>query len=73
MLNLTKPQRLRRGDLVATVSLSWGGAGDPSILWRYEQEKSDYKTYSGLKLLKCLIHLPNQTMFTNIRRRGRKI
>ncbi|EUJ27443.1 microcin immunity protein [Listeria floridensis FSL S10-1187] len=37
MLNLTKPSALKRGDKVATVSLSWGGAGDTEFLWRYEQ------------------------------------
>ena len=34
-----KPQRLKPGDMVATVSLSWGGAGDDQILWRYHQGK----------------------------------
>ena len=28
MLTLNKPERLKRGDRIATVSLSWGGAGD---------------------------------------------
>lgn len=39
MLNLIKPSKLNRGDKVATVSLSWGGAGDNDIIWRYEQGK----------------------------------
>ena len=39
MLNLIKPLGLKRGDKVATVSLSWGGAGDENILWRYKQDK----------------------------------
>ena len=34
---LIKPKRLQAGDVVATVSPSWGGAGDPEIRWRYEQ------------------------------------
>ena len=34
---LIKPKRLQAGDIVATVSPSWGGAGDPEIRWRYEQ------------------------------------
>ncbi len=36
---LIKPKRLNRGDRVAAVSLSWGGAGDRDILWRYEVGK----------------------------------
>lgn len=34
---LIKPQKLQPGDRVATVSLSWGGAGEPHLRWRYEQ------------------------------------
>ncbi|GAB6422924.1 hypothetical protein bcgnr5369_68450 [Bacillus cereus] len=36
---LIKPKRLQAGDIVATVSPSWGGAGDPEIRWRYDQGK----------------------------------
>lgn len=36
---LIKPMRLKCGDKVATVSLSWGGAGDEEMIWRYEQGK----------------------------------
>ena len=35
MLNLKKPNKLSKGDKVATISLSWGGAGDDDLLWRY--------------------------------------
>lgn len=35
MDTLIKPRKLSRGDKVATISLSWGGAGDSDILWRY--------------------------------------
>lgn len=38
-MELIKPCHLKRGDKVATVSLSWGGAGDKEILWRYYQGK----------------------------------
>jgi len=34
---LVKPNRLQPGDAVATVSPSWGGAGEPELKWRYEQ------------------------------------
>lgn len=39
MRALLKAPKLMPGDQVATVSLSWGGAGDEEILWRYEQGK----------------------------------
>jgi len=35
MKQLIKPQKLNPGDKVAAVSLSWGGAGDDEIRWRY--------------------------------------
>ena len=35
-MKIQKPVRLNEGDRVAAVSLSWGGAGDPDILWRYQ-------------------------------------
>ena len=35
MKQLIKPQKLNPGDKIATVSLSWGGAGDDEIKWRY--------------------------------------
>ncbi|MEC5424718.1 LD-carboxypeptidase [Virgibacillus sp. C22-A2] len=34
---LIKPKKLQAGDRVATVSPSWGGAGEPDLRWRYEQ------------------------------------
>lgn len=34
---LIKPKMLQAGDKVATISLSWGGAGEPDLKWRYEQ------------------------------------
>ncbi|MFF2754952.1 S66 peptidase family protein [Psychrobacillus sp. NPDC058041] len=34
---LKKPKMLQAGDKVATISLSWGGAGEPDLKWRYEQ------------------------------------
>lgn len=35
MLNLEKPNKLSKGDKVATVSLSWGGAGDSEFIWSF--------------------------------------
>lgn len=51
MLNLTKPSRLKRGDKIATVSLSWGGAGDKEILWRYYQGKKRLEEEFGLEAI----------------------
>ncbi len=36
-MELIIPKRLKENDVVATISLSWGGAGDEDILWRYHQ------------------------------------
>ena len=47
---LTKPPRLQVGDTVATVSLSWGGAGDDAIRWRYEQGKERLESIFGLRV-----------------------
>lgn len=50
-LSLQKPARLQRGDRVATVSLSWGGAGDPEISWRYYQGKRRLEEIFGLEVV----------------------
>src|SRR5690554_2743805 len=39
MLDLKRPEKLKIGDKVATLSLSWGGAGDKDLLWRYKLGK----------------------------------
>ncbi len=51
MLRLQKPPRLKPGDTVAAVSLSWGGAGDPEILWRYETGKRRLAERFGLNVV----------------------
>lgn len=51
MLNLIKPKKLNPGDKVATVSPSWGGAGDKDLLWRYEQGKKRLEDVFGLKVV----------------------
>ena len=51
MLNLIKPIKLQKGDKVATVSLSWGGAGDQDILWRYYQGKERLEKMFGLEVV----------------------
>lgn len=51
MMNLTKPSHLKRGDKIATVSLSWGGAGDKEILQRYYQGKKRLEEEFGLEVI----------------------
>lgn len=50
-MNLIKPNQLKKGDKVATVSLSWGGAGDEEILWRYQQGKARLESVFGLEVV----------------------
>ncbi|OLS40062.1 S66 peptidase family protein [Bacillus sp. MRMR6] len=52
---LIKPRKLQAGDCVATVSPSWGGAGDPELRWRYEQGVKRLEEVFGLKV----ISMPN--------------
>jgi muramoyltetrapeptide carboxypeptidase LdcA involved in peptidoglycan recycling len=54
-MSLIKPAKLQRGDKVATISLSWGGAGDKDILWRYEMGKKRLQEEFGLEV----IEMPN--------------
>lgn len=51
MKELKKPHKLQIGDKVALVSLSWGGAGDEDILWRYKQGKERLEKLFGLKVV----------------------
>lgn len=57
-LGLQKPARLRPGDTVAAVSLSWGGAGDPALLWRYQEGKRRLESVFGLRV----VELPHTLM-----------
>lgn len=50
-MKLIKPHKLKKGDKVATISLSWGGAGDKDILWRYEQGKKRLEEEFGLEVV----------------------
>lgn len=50
-MDLVKPSRLKSGDKVATISLSWGGAGDDDILWRYNIGKKRLEEEFGLKVI----------------------
>ncbi|WP_066389412.1 S66 family peptidase [Neobacillus mesonae] len=48
---LIKPKKFQPGDCVATVSPSWGGAGDPELRWRYEQGVKRLEEVFGLKVV----------------------
>lgn len=50
-MNLIKPSCLKRGDKVAAISLSWGGAGDSAILWRYNVGKKRLQEEFGLEVI----------------------
>lgn len=52
---LIKPKKLQQGDRVATVSPSWGGAGEPELRWRYEQGVKRLVDIFGLKV----VSMPN--------------
>ncbi len=49
MKTLTRPKSLKQGDTVATISLSWGGAGE--ILHRYEVGKRRLQDVFGLNVV----------------------
>ncbi|QDP41076.1 S66 family peptidase [Radiobacillus deserti] len=48
---LQKPNKLQKGDRVATISPSWGGAGDPELKWRYEQGVKRLEEVFGLEVV----------------------
>lgn len=52
---LIKPAALKPGDKVATISLSWGGAGDRDIIWRYNIGKKRLEEEFGLQV----VEMPN--------------
>lgn len=51
MKTLIKPERLRPGDTVATISISGGRAGDKDMLWRYELGKKRLEDVFGLRVV----------------------
>lgn len=48
---LIKPEKLNQGDKVTTISLSWGGAGEPELRWRYDQGVKRLKEVFGLEVV----------------------
>lgn len=51
MISLIIPKKLNPKDTVASVSLSWGGAGDPNIRWRYHLAKARLKEIFDVNLI----------------------
>lgn len=51
MKELIKPERLRPGDTVATISISGGRAGDEDMLWRYELGKKRLEEVFDLRVV----------------------
>jgi muramoyltetrapeptide carboxypeptidase LdcA involved in peptidoglycan recycling len=49
MIKLSKPRRLRPGDTVAAVSLSWGGPG--TISHRYQAGKEQFEREFGVRVI----------------------
>jgi muramoyltetrapeptide carboxypeptidase LdcA involved in peptidoglycan recycling len=48
---LIKPKRLRRGDKIAIVSLSWGGLGDDVFIHKYHIAKQRLENDFGLNVI----------------------
>lgn len=48
---LIKPKKLCPGDKIATVSPSWGGAGEPELQWRYNQGVERLERVFGLEVI----------------------
>lgn len=48
---MIKPQKLKRGDKIASVSLSWGGAGDNGIIERYKIGKKRLQEIFGIEVV----------------------
>lgn len=48
---MIKPKRLKKGDKVAIVSLSWGGLGDSAFLHKYDLAKERLEEDFGLEVI----------------------
>ena len=47
---MIKPKRLKRGDKIAVVSLSWGGLGDETLIHKYHIAKERLERDFGLRV-----------------------
>lgn len=52
---MIKPKRLKKGDKIAVVSLSWGGLGDECFLHKYHIAKERLENEFGLEVV-CMPH-----------------
>ena len=48
---MIKPKRLKRGDKIAIVSLSWGGLGDDALIHKYNIAKERLENDFGLEVI----------------------
>ena len=66
---MIKPKKLKPGDKVATISLSWGGAGD--LPHRYEMGKQRLQNEFGLEVLETKHALkPSDWIYKNPKARA---
>lgn len=66
---MIKPQKLQQGDTVATVSLSWGGAGE--LPHRYQQGKDQLQSTFGVNVIEMTNTLkPAQYLHDNPKARA---
>ena len=47
---MIKPKRLKKGDRIAVVSLSWGGLGDEALIHKYHIAKNRLESEFGLEV-----------------------
>ena len=52
---MIKPKRLKRGDKIAVVSLSWGGLGDENFIHKFNIAKARLENDFGLEVV-CMPH-----------------
>lgn len=52
---MIKPKRLKKGDKVAVVSLSWGGLGDDNFIHKFHIAKNRLENNFGLEVV-CMPH-----------------
>lgn len=60
---MIKPKRLKKGDKVAVVSLSWGGLGDEALIHKYDIAKERLENEFGLRV-KPMPHALKGSEFT---------
>ena len=48
---MIKPKKLKKGDKIAVVSLSWGGLGDDALIHKFYIAKERLENDFGLKVV----------------------